>query len=426
MVDTVRQPKLAVVSKADASGGGASRVAQDLAEMLNRGSNFSCHHWLGYAGNGWQAHYRGLHGGPKLRLLQQGVSWFSLKAGFPDFFTPEIFIHYLKKSDDYSLYHFHDISRTFSPVAMRWLATRKPVVWTLHDCCSFTGGCLYPMDCDAFTKGCGNCPQLDVWPLRTPFDRTHWMHTFKKKTALAGLITPIAPSNWIADEAFRSGMFESRPEVIPYSVDSQTFRPLARKQIRQELSLPPDRFVALLNVHNIADPRKGVRDAIAATRQLEGKPLLAALGTVDAAARREFEGLDARFLGYVADRTQLAKYCAAADILLFPTYADNLPNAVLEALASGTPTVGYATGGMPDMVEHGVNGWLAAPGDVDGLAQGIDFCRNNPDTLMAWSKRSRELAVSEFSEELFIDAHGRLYATLLEQHAVSQAGVQAE
>ncbi len=393
-------------------------MAECLSRLLVEEGSFECHHWLGFAGGMWRQHYRKLHGGSILRFTQRAMSWFSLQAGFPDFFTPEIFIHNALRKSDYSLYHFHDISRAFSPIALRWLSKRKPVILTLHDCTAFTGGCLYPMDCTAFHSLCGNCPQLHLWPLKTHIDRTGWMYEFKKATARAGLFIPIAPSNWMADEAVKSGMFQERPRVIPYCVDTDVFQPRPHAVIRSELGLPDDRFIVLLNVHKFEDERKGVQDAIEVLRNGSCKPLVIALGAVGHTSRRLFDGIDVRFLGFIKDRSIVAQYCAAADVLLYPTHADNLPNAVLESLASGTPTIGYDTGGMPDTIEHGVNGWLAPTGNRAALAQGLEIASSDLEQCEKWAINCREKALTKFSKKNFIEAHIALYQGILDTNSI--------
>ena len=64
-------------------------------------------------------------------------------------------------------------------------------------------------------------------------------------------------------------------------------------------------------------------------------------------------------VSYVADQNILAKYYSAADILLYPSIADNCPLVVLEAMACGLPVVSFETGGIPELVEHKVNGYIA-------------------------------------------------------------------
>ncbi len=418
------KPKIAVISRGDAQVSGASRVAADLSDLLVEDGSCEVHHWLGQVRGQWESHYQRLHGGPFLQFTRKACNWFSMQAGFPDFFTPEAWFHRLTKTVDYDLYHIHDTPRTASPLFIRWLSQRVPVLWTLHDCSPFTGGCLYPMDCPSFSHGCGRCPQLKRWPLKTHFDFTPQMLQYKKETVTRGNITAIAPSHWMADQAMRSGVFESRPVHIPYCVNSELFCPVNTRQARAEEGIPSDRFVILMSVHDLADERKGVVDAIAAIEALSFKPLVITFGSASDEVRSRFSDIDLRCLGFVEDRNTVAKYCALADVLLFPTYADNLPNSVLEAMACGTPTVGYSTGGMPDMIEHTHNGWLATTGNIPGLTEGLEFARQNSEALGVWSEKCRSLAQSRFSQSSFLNAHLSLYENVLRarENPSEQAG----
>ena len=270
------------------------------------------------------------------------------------------------------------------------------------------------MGCHAFEVRCGSCPQLAEWPLSTKIDATSFMQGYKRDTASAGLFIPIAPSQWMADEAMKSGMFPNRPRVVPYSVDTRLFHPEKYDEIRAQLGLPIDRFIVIINVQDLSIKRKGVADALAAVKRASPRPYVIALGSVTPESRSYFDDIDTEFLGYVSDRKLLAQYCAAANVLLFPTYADNLPLAVLEAMASGTPTVGYRTGGMPDMVEHGENGWLARLGDINGLVEGMTRAQSDVSMLETWSRNCRVKAKSDFSENAFISAHLAIYEEILE------------
>jgi len=66
---------------------------------------------------------------------------------------------------------------------------------------------------------------------------------------------------------------------------------------------------------------------------------------------------------------------------VIPSLEDNLPNTVLEAMACGTPVVGFDIGGIPDMIEHKKTGYLAVAADVDDLLAGIDWVLFNPDNV---------------------------------------------
>ena len=88
-------------------------------------------------------------------------------------------------------------------------------------------------------------------------------------------------------------------------------------------------------------------------------------------------GMRAHYLGSISDQTKLAELYAAADVFVAPSQQDNFPNTLLEALACGTPCVGFNIGGIPDLIEHQRNGYLARPFEIDDLARGnrVDFRR---------------------------------------------------
>lgn len=409
--------RVAVISKSDASGGGASKIAEDLAVLLNSNGNIIAHHWIGYKGKTFHSHTRKLFGGRYFIVLQKWFRVFSRTIGLPDFITPELFNLLYRSDQDYDIYHFHDISGTFSPIAMRWLARRKRIVWTFHDCSPFTGGCLYPLDCQAFKKKCNRCPQLNIWPLTTGIDRTGFMQNYKRKTALKSLFKPIAPSQWMADQALVSGMFTQRPEVIPYSVDTSVYRPLEKRTIRDILGLPKDIFTVMVSAWHLNDRRKGTTLAVDALRKI-GKPIfIIAVGQYGEIIRDLFQGLDAHFTGYVRDARLMAQYYAAADVFLFPTLADNLPNSILESMASGTPTVGFKTGGVPDMIQHDANGWLAANHEVTDLIKGLTVAFENQERVVNWAQVGLAIIQKRYTHDIFINNHLNVYRNVTQENS---------
>ena len=76
-------------------------------------------------------------------------------------------------------------------------------------------------------------------------------------------------------------------------------------------------------------------------------------------------------LGYIADDRQIVEAYNAADVFVLPSVEDNLPNTIMEAMACGVPCVGFNTGGIPEMIDHQKNGYVATCRDAESLAQGI-------------------------------------------------------
>ena len=408
-----RPLKIAVVSKSDRAGGGAGRVAERLVSRLASRDEVVVHHWMAYP-TGRAEHGRPLYGGLVGRMVQRSCRLLSDLVGLPDFLTPEsFFLEWRAGEIEYDLVHFHDISRSFSPVGIRRLGRRIPLVWTFHDCSPFTGGCINPLGCTAFKARCGRCPQLGRWPLKTRIDRTGFMQEYKRRTARLGLFAPVAPSRWIAGEAVKAGFFDEPPTVIPNAVDTTRFTPLDRRTARRSLGLNDEAFTVLIAAGRLDSPFKGTTYAVEAINRLDREVQALFVGRPDDKSIAKCRAAWKHVAGTVEDESLLAKYFAAADVYLYPTMADNLPNTVLETMACGTPTIGFCTGGMPEMVGHEKTGYLVEPKDVAGLVDGLKKVMDDPDVLRRWAAAARTKAVTDFHEDRFVEDHLRLYREIL-------------
>ncbi len=416
-----RQARIAIVSKATAPGGGASRVAEDLAGLL-RGSGFDVDHWVGFYSGAPKAGLRQLHGPrlvrPLVRLLHKAAG----RAGLPELVPAELAI-LGPRLRGYDLVHFHDLPSAVSPWTV-FAATRAvPCLVTLHDCSFFTGGCLYPLDCGRFTQGCGQCPQRGVWPLSPGHDHTALLARMKRwilqKGAADGRLHVVAPSRWMASMLEAAGV-RLPTSVIPNGVDLRQYAPISREQARQDLDLPPGRPVVLLLAGSLSDRFKGMGHAARVLRSLpEPRPAVLAVGIHSEATRDLFPGVDVRFTGYLADRALLARRIAAADVLLYPSVGDNLPLVVLQSMACGVPVVSFDTGGIPEIIDHKVNGWLAPRRDtaalVRGLRAGLEQGR-----AVHWGRAAREKMVEWFSLERFLARHVELYERIVRERGAPQ------
>ena len=102
-------------------------------------------------------------------------------------------------------------------------------------------------------------------------------------------------------------------------------------------------------------------------------------------------------LGSINDEARLAMLYAACDVFACPSREDNLPNTVLESLCAGTPVVGFRIGGLPDMVENEVNGFLAAPFDTAELAAGLSRVMTSQRADGRLGHSARRIAEERFS-----------------------------
>jgi glycosyltransferase involved in cell wall biosynthesis len=253
----------------------------------------------------------------------------------------------------------------------------KPMVWTLHDQRAFTGGCHFSAGCAKFEQGCIGCPQLADDPAGFTS-----MNLFDSAVFLTPrAITVVAPSRWLAECARRSLLFrKSRVEVIPYGIEHDVFAPRDRATLREELGLSPSVFYFLVGADHGSEKRKGfreLREALAismaeepfARRVQNGEIQFLSFGRTS--PELENGPVPVRSLGYInSDQTMAAVY-GAADVYILPSLEDNLPNTLLEAMSCGTPVVAFNTGGVPDMVEPKVTGWIAPCGNTKILANAI-------------------------------------------------------
>jgi glycosyltransferase involved in cell wall biosynthesis len=281
----------------------------------------------------------------------------------------------------------------FSISALPALTRRRPVVWLLHDMWAFTGHVAYAYDCGRWRVGCGDCPYLAEYPA-LPRDTTALLWRFKRKVYERSRLTLVTPSRWLGGLVRESPLLGRFPvHDIPYGVATDVYSPGPKDEARRRLDLPLDRNVALFVATDLEEPRKGYQFLAAALRDVED-PLVLAV----AVTGRAESGVETRILS-VQDEWLLVDAYRAADIVVLPTLADNLPNVVIESMACGLPCVSFATGGVPEAVRHLETGFLVPTGDVGQLAAGMRTLLEDDELRARLGAACREWAVREYSLE---------------------------
>lgn len=292
-----------------------------------------------------------------------------------------------------------------------------PLVWTLHDMWAFTGGCHYDGGCGRFVSGCGPCPVLGS---TFAHDLSRWSWGRKKRLLRRDDLVIVAPSRWLAAEAARSAVLATHDiRVIPNALDTALFKPVDREAARRVLGLPVDRPIVMFAAMNATgDGRKGFRHLDHALRRLaeSGTRPLALIAGSDGPAGAQAVPLEARYLGTIEDEALLAAAYCAADVFVAPSEQENLSNAVVEAMACGTPCIAFRVGGMPDLIDHGENGFLAEPLVAADLARCIGELLDATPTLRhILGVRAREKIVGMCEEGAVARRHLALYAELKDQ-----------
>jgi glycosyltransferase involved in cell wall biosynthesis len=286
-----------------------------------------------------------------------------------------------------------------------------PIVWTLHDMWAFTGGCHYDQGCGKYEEQCGACPMLGS---RREYDLSRWIWNRKRRILdKVASLTVIGLSRWLADCAARSSLFADRSVVnLPNPLDTTFFRPIDRIAARRRHGLPLDKKLVLFGAtDSTGDPRKGFDKLVAALSRLD--PQEAEL--VVFGARQGLEGLPSRthaLVHFIPD-SELVELYAAADVMVVPSLQENLAATIMEPLACGTPVVAFAIGGNVDMIDHGVNGFLARPFDVEDLASSINATLHHPDPE-SLRRAAREKVERSYAYPVMGQAYLRFYTDVID------------
>ena len=269
----------------------------------------------------------------------------------------------------------------------RIIESGKPIVWTMHDMWPFTGICHYASDCDKYT------------------------------------ITFVACSRWLEGMAKQSELLKGQTITnIPNAINTNLFKPRNKKQAREKCHLPQDKKLLLFGSVKITDKRKGIDYLVEACKILASQDpgLSKQLGVVVFGKQAEQYASLFPFpiypMNYVSNEKELVDIYNAVDLYVTPSLQDNLPNTIVEAMACGIPCVGFNVGGIPQMIDHLHNGYVAEYQSAKDLANGIRWTltEGEYDNL---SEEACRKALSSYSESIISMRYIDIYNKITGSHA---------
>lgn len=290
-----------------------------------------------------------------------------------------------KAFQDADVIHLHWINQGMLSLhnIRKILDSGKPVVWTMHDIWPATAICHYSNGCYRYKGQCKECKLLPGGGGENDLAAKVWR---RKQAMLSGhSISYVACSKWLAAEAKQSALLAGQHiSAIPNAIDTHVFKPSEKAAARKTFNLPEDKKVILFCAQKATDERKGMDYlAEALNIMVQQQPLIkeqAVVAVMGAHAEdiASLLPLPVMPLGYVADDKQIVEAYNAADVFVLPSVEDNLPNTIMEAMACGVPCVGFKTGGIPEMIDHQKNGYVATYRDAESLAQGMAWVLQHP------------------------------------------------
>ena len=279
-------------------------------------------------------------------------------------------ITHTKEYKEADVIHLHWVNQGFLSLSniRQFIKDGKKVVWTMHDAWNTMGAY-----------------HIARQRRETLLERWTWMR--KKKLYSLNKIQFVTCSRWLMDEVQSSPLTELLPvKAIPNPIDTDMFAPMESKTHARRIL-----FVA----QDVNNPMKGMSYLDEAVKMLKGdeKVEVIALG---------------RDIPYINNEEEMVELYNSVDAFVLPSLSENLPNTIMEAMACGVPCVAFDVGGIPEMIDHKENGFLARFQNVEDLANGIRYVLS-PENNERLGKAAREKVLECYSEKIVAQQYIKVY-----------------
>lgn len=249
------------------------------------------------------------------------------------------------------LIHIHNIHGYYlnAKLLFQYIKQKKiPVIWTLHDCWSFTGHCtnFSDIDCNKWKIQCEDCPLIRAYP--KSFRDTSYDDFLKKKELFMGVqnMTIVTPSEWLANQVQHSFLSEYRTIVIPNGIDLNLFRPTAIRDVNLISKMKGKKIV--LGVSTAWSEKKGLSKYYQLAELLGSSYQVILVGLT----KRQCKKLPSTVLGIQRTNNieKLASLYTAANCVVSLSMEETMGMTILEGNACGTPAVVFNKTALPELI----------------------------------------------------------------------------
>ena len=301
------------------------------------------------------------------------------------------------------------------------LQSGKPVVWTMHDMWPCTGICHHARECDKYHQECHHCPY--IYKGGGKKDLSHQVFKKKKEIYQLAPIIFITCSQWLKERAGQSALLNGHTIVdIPNPINTSLFKPQNVMAARSKMGLPTDKKLILFGSVKVTDKRKGIDYFVESCKFLaERHPeLKEELGVVvygkNSEQLKSLIPFQVFPLDFISTEKDLVNIYNAVDLYVTPSLEENLPTTIMEAMACGVPCVGFNVGGIPEMIDHLHNGYVAEYKSAEDLANGVIWTLNESE-YHTLSEEACRKAVSNYSESIIAKKYIDIYNRIIGDHA---------
>ena len=300
------------------------------------------------------------------------------------------------------------------------LLSGKPVIWTMHDMWPCTGICHHARECDKYHQECQCCPYIYKGGGKKDIS----YQVFKTKQELYKLapITFITCSQWLKERASQSALLTNHSVInIPNPINTGLFKPRNKQEARERRALPTDKKLILFGSAKITDKRKGIDYFIESCKILAEKypEVVKEWGVVvygkESEQLKPLVPFEVYPLNYISSEKELVDVYNAVDLFVTPSLEENLPNTIMEAMACGIPCVGFNVGGIPEMIDHLHNGYVADYKSAEDFANGIHWALSEGE-YKALSEEACRKVSSSYSESAIAKKYIEVYNKITGEH----------
>ena len=318
--------------------------------------------------------------------------------------------------------HLHWINQGMLSLKDLWkiLLSGKPVIWTMHDMWPCTGICHHARECDKYHQECQCCPYIYKGGGKKDIS----YQVFKTKQELYKLapITFITCSQWLKERASQSALLTNHSVInIPNPINTGLFKPRNKQEARERRALPTDKKLILFGSAKITDKRKGIDYFIESCKILAEKypEVVKEWGVVvygkESEQLKPLVPFEVYPLNYISSEKELVDVYNAVDLFVTPSLEENLPNTIMEAMACGIPCVGFNVGGIPEMIDHLHNGYVADYKSAEDFANGIHWALSEGE-YPSLSEAACRKVVTSYSESAIAKKYIEVYNKITGEH----------
>lgn len=336
-----------------------------------------------------------------LNKVYEKIGYFWGNLGSNAKMTTSIFIKKIDKIKP-DIIHLHNIHSEYINLEILFKYIKRKnirVIWTLHDCWSFTGRCPHfqVTKCANWLSGCNNCKYpLEDYPQSKKANSNALF--IKKQKLFCGVkdLTIVTPSKWLAGLVKQSFLKNYPVKVIHNGIDLSIFRPTA-SEFRAKYNVPKNKSI-LLGVAFGWGARKGLDVFVELSKRLDSdKYQIVLVGTDDNVDKQLPQNIIS--IHCTQNQKELAEIYTAADLFVNPTREENYPTVNMEAIACGTPVLSFRTGGSPEIISE-QTGAVVDCDDIDAMEKEIiRICTDKPFTEEACLARAKDFDMNDKFED---------------------------